>query len=77
MYLPALVGMGDAQYEGGNRAEAQKTYKDITERFPDGTYPPRVRQRAEASAAPAPAAAPAGAAPASSSAATAEPESTP
>jgi predicted Zn finger-like uncharacterized protein len=78
VYLPALVGMADAQYEGGNRAEAQKTYRDITERFPDGTYPPRVRQRAEASAAPAaPAPAPAGAAPASSGAATAEPESTP
>ena len=53
-YIPALVGLGDVDWESGDRASAMKTYKEITDRFPEGSYPPRVKQRLEA-AAPAPA----------------------
>ena len=56
-YIPALVGLGDVDWESGDRASAMKTYKEITDRFPEGSYPPRVKQRLEA-AAPAPAPAP-------------------
>jgi tetratricopeptide (TPR) repeat protein len=55
VYLPALIGMADSEYEAGNHAEAQRIYRDITERFPEGTYPPRVKNRSEAGNAPAPA----------------------
>ncbi|MDB4935595.1 MAG: repeat protein [Labilithrix sp.] len=58
-YVPALVGVGDVDWESGDRASAMKTYKEIVDRFPEGTYPPRVRQRVEAGSAPAPAPAPA------------------
>jgi predicted Zn finger-like uncharacterized protein len=56
-YLPALVGLGDVEWEEGDQPRAQKAYKDIVDRFPEGTYPVRVKQRAEASA-PTPAATP-------------------
>jgi tetratricopeptide (TPR) repeat protein len=46
VYLPALVGLADVEWETGDKDEAQKTYHDITDRFPDGTYPPRVKTRA-------------------------------
>jgi predicted Zn finger-like uncharacterized protein len=46
VYLPALVGLADVEWESGDRDEAQKTYHDITDRFPEGTYPGRVKQRA-------------------------------
>jgi predicted Zn finger-like uncharacterized protein len=46
-YLPALVGLGDVQWDSGDRATAQKTYKDVVDRFPEGSYPPRARQRSE------------------------------
>ena len=52
-YVPALVGAGDVDWEAGDRATAMKTYKEIVDRFPEGSYPPRVKQRLE-SAAPAP-----------------------
>ena len=48
-YLPALVGLGDVQWESGSRDAAQKTYKDVVDRFPDGSYPPRAKERAEGS----------------------------
>ncbi len=55
-YVPALVGVADVDWESGDRASAMKTYKEIVDRFPEGTYPPRVKQRAESGgAAPAPA----------------------
>jgi tetratricopeptide (TPR) repeat protein len=53
-YVPALVGVGDVDWESGDRASAMKTYKEIVDRFPEGSYPPRVRQRLEAGGAPAP-----------------------
>ncbi len=46
-FLPALVGLADAQWESGDRATAQKTYKDVVDRFPEGSYPPRAKQRSE------------------------------
>lgn len=47
-FLPAIVGVGDCQWESGDRAGALKTYKDIADRFPEGTYPSRVKQRIDA-----------------------------
>jgi hypothetical protein len=49
-YLPALIGLSDTEYESGNVAAATKGYKDIVDRFPEGSYPPRVKQRAEGKA---------------------------
>jgi predicted Zn finger-like uncharacterized protein len=49
-YLPALVGLADVEWEAGDRATAAKLYKDITDRFPEGAYPARVKQRIEAAA---------------------------
>jgi hypothetical protein len=57
--LPALLGVADTQFAMGNQAAAQRAYKDIADRFPEGTYPDRVKTRAEPSPTPAPAAAPA------------------
>jgi tetratricopeptide (TPR) repeat protein len=48
-YTPALVGLGDTEWDSGDRQSAMKIYKDIVERLPEGTYPPRVKQRLEAS----------------------------
>lgn len=46
-FLPALVGLADVQWESGDRATAQKTYKDVVDRFPEGSYPPRAKQRSD------------------------------
>ncbi|CAN5625120.1 hypothetical protein BH09MYX1_BH09MYX1_32840 [soil metagenome] len=48
-YVPALVGLGDAQWDSGDHPGAQKTYKDIVDRFPDAAYPGYVKQRTESS----------------------------
>src|ERR1019366_9227243 len=53
-YLPALLGLADIQWASGDRAGATHGYGDIVDRFPEGTYPPYVRQRVK-SPAPAPA----------------------
>ena len=59
-YLPALIGLADVEVEEGDHERAQKAYKDIVDRFPEGSYPGRVKQRAEGPApAPAPTTAPA------------------
>ncbi len=44
-FLPALIGLADATWDLGDHPGAQKQYKDITDRFPDGSYPGRVKQR--------------------------------
>jgi predicted Zn finger-like uncharacterized protein len=54
-YLPALIGLADVEWEEGDHPRAQKAYKDITDRFPDGSYPTRVKQRAEGSSGSSPA----------------------
>jgi predicted Zn finger-like uncharacterized protein len=47
-YLPALLGVADTEWGSGDRTNAQLTYKDIVERFPEGTYPSYVKIRAGA-----------------------------
>jgi predicted Zn finger-like uncharacterized protein len=47
-YLPALLGVADTEWGSGDRTNAQLTYKDIVERFPEGTYPSYVKTRAGA-----------------------------
>jgi predicted Zn finger-like uncharacterized protein len=54
-YLPALLGLADTQWSSGDRAGAMRGYGDIVDRFPEGTYPPYVKQRVDAAS---PAAAP-------------------
>jgi tetratricopeptide (TPR) repeat protein len=56
-YLPALLGLADTQWSSGDKGSAVHGYSEIVDRFPDGTYPPYVKQRSESGvAAPAPAA---------------------
>lgn len=45
-YLPALLGLADTEWGAGDRAAAIHTYGDIVDRFPEGTYPRYVPQRA-------------------------------
>jgi predicted Zn finger-like uncharacterized protein len=54
-YLPALLGLADTEWANGNRPLAVRTYTDVIDRFPEGTYPAYVSQRNAAAAAPAPA----------------------
>jgi tetratricopeptide (TPR) repeat protein len=72
-YMPALIGLADVEWASGNRTAAQKMYKDIVDNYPEGLYPPVVKQRAEATA-PAPTAT---AAPTPTGAATESPAPTP
>jgi tetratricopeptide (TPR) repeat protein len=46
-YMPALVGLADVEWESGDKAGATKMYKDIIDRYPEGAYPARIKQRAE------------------------------
>lgn len=46
-YMPALVGLADVEWDAGDRAGAIKMYKDIADRYPEGAYPARVKQRIE------------------------------
>ncbi|HEY8042189.1 MAG TPA: tetratricopeptide repeat protein [Polyangiaceae bacterium] len=67
-YLPALLGVADTQWASGDHASALRAYKDISDRFPEGTYPGYVKSRLDAASAPAPATAPTGMPTASSTA---------
>ncbi len=49
-FLPALVGLADVEWDEGDHARAQKAYKDVVDRFPEGTYPSRAKDRAAESA---------------------------
>lgn len=51
-HLPALLALGDLEWDAGNRSQARKTYTEIVDRFPEGVYPSRVKQRLESSIAP-------------------------
>jgi hypothetical protein len=51
-YLPSLLGVADTQWASGDHAGALRGYKDIVDRFPEGTYPAYVKTRTEATAAP-------------------------
>lgn len=46
-FVPALIGQGDVQWEQGDKASAQKTYREIVDRFPDSAYPGYVKKRLE------------------------------
>lgn len=46
-YMPALVGLADVEWDSGDKATATKMYKDIVDRYPEGAYPGRVKQRSE------------------------------
>lgn len=72
-YLPAMLGLGDVQWESGDKGAAQQTYKDIAERFPETSYPSRVKTRLEAAPSPAPPPSPAPSTAAPASPVTAEP----
>jgi predicted Zn finger-like uncharacterized protein len=50
-YLPALLGLADTQWSSGDKASATRGYGDIVDRFPEGTYPPYVKQRIDAASA--------------------------
>ena len=83
-YLPALLGLADTQWVTGDRGGALHVYKDIEDRFPEGTYPSYVKTRSEPGAPPpataispaptAPAATSTAPAPASTGAARPDPE---
>lgn len=47
-YMPALIGLADVEWDSGDRATATRMYKDIVDRYPEGAYPARVKQRSEA-----------------------------
>jgi tetratricopeptide (TPR) repeat protein len=49
-YLPAWLGLADVEWATGNRGGAVRDYNGIVDRFPEGTYPAYVRQRADGSA---------------------------
>lgn len=46
-YMPAVIGLADVEWDSGDRATATRMYKDIVDRYPEGAYPGRVKQRAE------------------------------
>lgn len=46
-YMPAVVGLADVEWDSGDKATATRMYKDIVDRYPEGAYPARVRQRAD------------------------------
>lgn len=46
-YMPAVVGLADVEWDAGDRAAAARMYKDIVDRYPEGAYPARVKQRSE------------------------------
>lgn len=46
-YMPALVGLADVEWDSGDKGSAAKLYKDIVDRYPEGAYPGRAKQRAE------------------------------
>lgn len=46
-YVPALVGLADVEWESGDKVDAIQMYKDIVDRYPEDSYPKRVKQRSE------------------------------
>jgi predicted Zn finger-like uncharacterized protein len=46
-FLPALIGLADVEWESGDKSAAEQTYHEITQRFPGGSYPKRVKERAD------------------------------
>lgn len=48
-YMPALIGLADVEWDSGNHDGAAKMYKEIVDRYPEGAYPARAKQRSEGS----------------------------
>ena len=46
-YMPALIGAADVEWDSGNKDGASKMYKEIVDRYPEGAYPARAKQRSE------------------------------
>jgi tetratricopeptide (TPR) repeat protein len=46
-YMPAVIGLADVEWDAGDRATAARMYKDIVDRYPEGAYPARVKQRSD------------------------------
>jgi predicted Zn finger-like uncharacterized protein len=44
-FLPALLAVADLEWDAGERGVAARMYRDISDRFPDSSYPARVRER--------------------------------
>lgn len=57
-FLPANIGQADCEWDMGDQSTASKHYREIVDRYPEGSYPARVRARAEGMSAPQPAPAP-------------------
>jgi Tfp pilus assembly protein PilF len=45
-YVPAALALADTQWAEGDHVSAARSYKNIVDHFPDGTYPAYVNQRA-------------------------------
>jgi tetratricopeptide (TPR) repeat protein len=45
-FIPAAVGAADVEWDVANLPIAQRKYHEIMAAFPEGTYPPRVKERA-------------------------------
>jgi tetratricopeptide (TPR) repeat protein len=45
-YVPAALGLADTQWAEGDHEAAARSYRYIADRFPDGSYPSYVNQRA-------------------------------
>jgi len=76
-YLPALTGKADVEWEMGDRGPAAKDYKEITDRFPEGSYAARVKERAGEAAPPPPPAPLSASPPSTAPAPTAAPSASP
>jgi predicted Zn finger-like uncharacterized protein len=48
-FLPALIAVADLEYRQGAHGKAAQAYRDIVNRFPESSYPSRVRERATVS----------------------------
>jgi hypothetical protein len=44
-YLPALLGLADTEWATGDHGGAARVYKDIVNRFPEGSYPDYAARR--------------------------------
>ncbi len=38
--LAGFIGLADAEWASGDRAQAQRAYGNVVDHFPEGSYPP-------------------------------------
>jgi predicted Zn finger-like uncharacterized protein len=53
-FLPALIAAADVEWDLGERSAAERSYSDIVNRFPESSYPARVKERSTRERAPDP-----------------------